>query len=186
MPKDNFPSGIVEGFYGPPWSHIDRLYMIRFLSEAKFDTYMYAPKEDEFHRAEWRKRYPEALSQKLLELIEACNSSSVKFVFTVSPGLSIVYSDPEETNLLIANCITSSTWVAAGLAFCSMTFKPNSQTMQTGTRLEVCQSARVSHKWCQRPTTKRERRDSDNFLPDILRERLPRKMIVTSTERDRS
>jgi len=63
---------------------------------------MYAPKDDEFHRSEWRKRYPEVLSQKLRELVEASNSFSVKFVFTVSPGLSIVYSDPEETNLLIA------------------------------------------------------------------------------------
>jgi hyaluronoglucosaminidase len=96
-----FPRGIVEGFYGPPWSHLDRLYMIRFLSENGFNVYMYAPKDDPYHRAKWRERYPTSLEEKIRELIYACNLYSVNFVFTVSPGLSIKYSDPKEIELLL-------------------------------------------------------------------------------------
>jgi hyaluronoglucosaminidase len=76
--------------------------MIRFLGDHCFDTYVYAPKDDVYHRAEWRRDYPENLSQKLRELVQACQIYSVNFVFTVSPGLSIVYSDPKEIDLLAA------------------------------------------------------------------------------------
>src|SRR5579872_5493561 len=112
---ENFPSGIVEGFYGPPWSHLDRLYMIRFLSDSGFNTYMYAPKNDDYHRTEWRKDYPESAAQNLRELIRACEIFSVNFVFTVSPGLGMVYSDGNETELLLKKlraCIDMGcTWV---------------------------------------------------------------------------
>ena len=98
---ENFPFGIVEGFYGPQWSHLDRLYMIRFLSEAGFNTYMYAPKDDEYHRTEWRKDYPESAARNLRELINVCELFSINFIFTVSPGLSITYSDTQERELLL-------------------------------------------------------------------------------------
>ena len=61
----------MEGFYGPPWSQLDRLYMIRFLSDCGFNTYMYAPKDDEYHRAEWRKDYPEGAAKHLREIVTA-------------------------------------------------------------------------------------------------------------------
>jgi hyaluronoglucosaminidase len=99
--RTGFPCGIVEGFYGPPWSHLDRLYMIRFLSENGFNVYMYAPKDDPYHRAKWRERYPDPLKENLGELIEASNLHSVSFVFTVSPGLNIMYSNPKELESLL-------------------------------------------------------------------------------------
>src|ERR1700730_115246 len=112
---ENFPAGIVEGFYGPPWSHLDRLYMIRFLSDTGFNTYMYDPKDVEYHRAEWRKDYPESGARNLRELITACELFSVNFVFTVSPGLTIVYSDSNEMELLLkklrASIDMGCTWI---------------------------------------------------------------------------
>jgi hyaluronoglucosaminidase len=96
-----FPKGIVEGFYGPPWSHLDRLYMIKFLSENGFNTYMYAPKDDPYHRSLWREDYPGPLAAKLRELVQASSLYSVDFIFTVSPGLSVRYSDRKELQLLL-------------------------------------------------------------------------------------
>jgi len=98
--QKEFPAGIVEGFYGSQWSHLDRLYMIRFLSDNDFNAYMYAPKDDPYHRSRWREEYPESLARAIHELIEAANLYSVDFIFTVSPGLSMKYSDPNEVDLL--------------------------------------------------------------------------------------
>jgi hyaluronoglucosaminidase len=36
--------GSIEGFYGPPWTHKDRLSQLEFYGENKQNTYIYAPK----------------------------------------------------------------------------------------------------------------------------------------------
>lgn len=38
--------GILEGFYGPPWSHEDRLCPLRLAAACKMSAYGYAPKND--------------------------------------------------------------------------------------------------------------------------------------------
>ena len=50
--------GVIEGFYGFPWSFEDRASMIRDMSEYKMNIYMYAPKDDPYHRDQWREPYP--------------------------------------------------------------------------------------------------------------------------------
>ncbi|TDC54159.1 hypothetical protein E1212_03205 [Jiangella ureilytica] len=94
--------GTIEGFYGPPWSHADRLAHLEFAGRHKLNTYVYAPKDDPFHRAQWRDPYPAAELARIGELAAAARRSHVRFVFSVSPGLSMVYSDPAEVDLLIA------------------------------------------------------------------------------------
>ncbi len=37
--------GVVEGFYGTPWSHNARLRQLQFYGENKMNTYIYGPKE---------------------------------------------------------------------------------------------------------------------------------------------
>src|SRR5436305_9008835 len=49
--------GIVEGFYGRPWSHSARLDAISFLAPRGLNAYVYAPKDDAKHRADWRIPY---------------------------------------------------------------------------------------------------------------------------------
>ena len=46
--------GSIEGFYGNPWSHQDRLNQIEFYGKSKLNTYIYAPKDDVYHREKWR------------------------------------------------------------------------------------------------------------------------------------
>jgi len=50
--------GVIEGFYGPPWSHQDRLDILAFMEEVGLADYVYAPKDDPYHRARWRDPYP--------------------------------------------------------------------------------------------------------------------------------
>lgn len=81
--------GVVEGFYGTPWTHRDRLNQLRFYGENKLNTYIYAPKDDIYHRAKWRVPYPDGEMRRMRELIEAAKENHVEFVFAVSPGIDI-------------------------------------------------------------------------------------------------
>ena len=92
----DFPSfpirGIVEGFYGVPWSHQDRLAMLRFEGQRRMNVYYYAPKDDPYHRQLWAEPYPPEQMKRLGELVEAARANFVDFCFAISPGLSMTYS----------------------------------------------------------------------------------------------
>jgi len=97
----SFPTGVVEGFYGKPWTHSDRLRMLKFLGENGFNTYVYAPKDDPHLRSSWRRTYPSGYLARLRELIQTAKRFSVDLVFTLSPGLDLVYSSKGERRLLL-------------------------------------------------------------------------------------
>lgn len=63
--------GVVEGFYGTPWSHQARLRQLKFYGENKMNTYIYGPKDDPYHSApNWRLPYPEKEAVQLRELVK--------------------------------------------------------------------------------------------------------------------
>ena len=100
----DFPSfperGIVEGFYGVPWSHQDRLELLRFEGQHGMNAYYYAPKDDPYHRKLWRAPYPPQEMARLRELVSTAQANFVDFCFAISPGLSITYSSEEDVRLL--------------------------------------------------------------------------------------
>jgi hypothetical protein len=96
----DFPSfrqrGVVEGFYGPPWSLTDRLDVLRFEGDHAMNIYFYAPKDDPYHRDKWREPYPAALRQQLEQEVQAAHANFVDFCFAISPGLSMTYSNDSD------------------------------------------------------------------------------------------
>src|SRR5690348_11797396 len=52
--------GIVEGAYGTPWTHAERVRMLRWLAGEGFNAYVHAPKNDLYGRTQWRDAYPAA------------------------------------------------------------------------------------------------------------------------------
>jgi len=96
----DFPSftqrGIVEGFYGAPWSHQDRLDMLRFEGQHAMNVYYYAPKDDPYHRKLWREPYPPEQMKGLGELVSTAQSNFVNFCFAISPGLTMTYSSDQD------------------------------------------------------------------------------------------
>jgi hypothetical protein len=102
----DFPSfaqrGIVEGFYGKPWSHRDRLDMLRFEGDHRMNVYYYAPKDDPYHRKLWDEPYPPEEMRQLGELVSAAHDNFVGFCFAVSPGLSMTYSSDSDFQALTA------------------------------------------------------------------------------------
>lgn len=93
--------GVIEGFYGEPWSQEERIDMIRFLGSVKCNSYIYAPKDDPYHRDKWDEAYPETEHRELIELIAVSKTQAIDFVYSISPGKSICYSDEEHLEKLI-------------------------------------------------------------------------------------
>lgn len=93
---------MVEGFYGPPWSHADRCWLVERIGSWGMNRYVYAPKDDPLHRAEWRTPYPTGKLREFAELIEIGARAGVDVGFAVSPGLSITYADAADRAALAA------------------------------------------------------------------------------------
>lgn len=96
--------GVIEGFYGPPWSQEERLDMIRFCAEEGFDTWVHAPKDDPFHRARWREPYPDDELARMGELVAECARVGVRFAYAIAPGLSIDYASDDDFAALKEKC----------------------------------------------------------------------------------
>jgi hyaluronoglucosaminidase len=94
--------GVIEGFYGPPWSTADRISQFVFDGELKMNTYVYSPKDDPYLRAQWRQPYPPAQLAVIKKLVDAAAANHVTFTYALSPGLSICYSSASDLNTLIA------------------------------------------------------------------------------------
>lgn len=94
--------GIIEGFYGHPWTQLQRLEIIDFLSARGMNTFMYSPKDDPHLRERWREPYDRAELQRLAELVQRCRTRHVELVWCISPGLSIRYSSATDRATLRA------------------------------------------------------------------------------------
>ncbi|MFI0732468.1 beta-N-acetylglucosaminidase domain-containing protein [Streptomyces sp. NPDC021225] len=94
--------GVIEGFYGSPWTHAERMDQLAFYGDVKMNTYVYAPKDDPYHREKWREPYPADKLAQLGELVRQAAGHHVRFTFALSPGTSLCYSDPAEFTALQA------------------------------------------------------------------------------------
>lgn len=94
--------GYIEGFYGYPWSHEDRMDLMKFGGEQKLNTYIYAPKDDPYHRKHWRDLYPAPKAQEISELAAAGHANNLNFVWTIHPGETIDLSSEEDFQSAIA------------------------------------------------------------------------------------
>ncbi|MBQ2783454.1 MAG: beta-N-acetylglucosaminidase domain-containing protein [Alistipes sp.] len=93
--------GVVEGFYGEPWSHATRLSLIDFYGRFKMNYYIYGPKDDPYHSSPyWREAYPEKEAQQIRELVEACKRNRVHFVWAIHPGKDIQWNETDLQNLI--------------------------------------------------------------------------------------
>ncbi|WP_106816386.1 beta-N-acetylglucosaminidase domain-containing protein [Microbacterium timonense] len=97
--------GIIEGFYGEPWSHEERLAAVRLAGRLKLNSYVYAPKDDPWHRERWRELYPEAELARLGELARAGAEVGVEVVVALHPAGSMVFSDEREHELLATKAV---------------------------------------------------------------------------------
>ncbi len=94
--------GTIEGFYGSPWTFQERMDQLAFYGDVKMNTYIYAPKDDPYHRDQWRVPYPSDKYEELGQLVSQANAHHVKFTFALSPGVSICFTSESDWSALIA------------------------------------------------------------------------------------
>lgn len=94
--------GIVEGFYGEPWSQRDRLAQIDFLGRTKQNRYLYAPGGDPYRQGRWREEYPKAQRDGLRALAARAARNHVVLGWAVAPGQSLCFSSGEDVAALSA------------------------------------------------------------------------------------
>lgn len=92
--------GIIDRLPEQPWSHRDRLDMIRFLGRVRMNRYYHAPEI----AVQQNNRKPEALTgperDRLKELLNACEENFIDFVYTVSPGRGFSYASEADFSAL--------------------------------------------------------------------------------------
>ena len=76
--------GIIEGFYGTPWSHADRLACIDDIAAWGWNTYVWAAKLEPRHRTEWNTPFTEDELQQFSELSH--RSPLVRCAIGLTPG----------------------------------------------------------------------------------------------------
>ncbi|CAG0881623.1 unnamed protein product [Darwinula stevensoni] len=98
--ESTFICGVVEGFYGRPWTPEQRKDLFTKLKKWGMNAYLYAPKDDYKHRAYWREVYTVEEGEHLSALIAAAKENGVLFYYALSPGLDITYSSAKEVATL--------------------------------------------------------------------------------------
>jgi hyaluronoglucosaminidase len=94
--------GIVEGFFGPLWSMTHRKALFKFGAARGMNTYLYAPKDDPYHRERWTEAYPRDQWQALLQLIRQAQAQQIDFVYGFHPGKGLCFSDKKPVRTLLA------------------------------------------------------------------------------------
>ena len=92
--------GVIEGFYGNPYTNEERLRMFLFMGAYGMNVYVYGPKDDPYHRTHWREPYPAKEAALIRELAEAARYSHVEFVWAIHPGLDIQWNKADSLAIL--------------------------------------------------------------------------------------
>jgi len=93
--------GIVEGFFGPLWTTAQRTSLFEFGAARGMNTYLYAPKDDPYHREHWTKPYPPTQWRALQQLIRHAQKRQIDFVYGFHPGKGLCFSaEPPARTLL--------------------------------------------------------------------------------------
>ncbi|HWK89057.1 MAG TPA: beta-N-acetylglucosaminidase domain-containing protein [Longimicrobium sp.] len=77
--------GIIEGFYGKPWSWQARAETMAFLAPHGYRFYLYAPKADPYLRRRWTEPHPPHLAEALAGHAARCREAGVRFGVGLSP-----------------------------------------------------------------------------------------------------
>lgn len=103
--------GLVEGFYGMPFTVDQILSMLDFFKLYKLNTFIYGPKADPYHAGSWYEDYPTTLTdeerkkglltqQDFVTITTKAKECNVNFVWAIHPGLhgGMGFNSPSEMN----------------------------------------------------------------------------------------
>lgn len=82
--------GVVEGFYGRPYTPAQRRIILQSLRRLRRPLYVYAPKSDPWHRRLWRRPYPDGRWAELEDLFASGGDAGVEVHFGLSPAGAVL------------------------------------------------------------------------------------------------
>ena len=99
--------GVIEGYYGVPYSAEVTKDLFRFMARYKMNTYMYGAKSDPYHSQRWTDPYPTSitpeqlrigyLTQDMLRDITAVgHATKVNFIWAIHPGTAFTDANNNE------------------------------------------------------------------------------------------
>ncbi len=77
--------GLIEGYYGRPWSWEDRTATATFLAGHGYEFFLYAPKADPYLRRRWREPHPSGVAESIEAFATHCAAIGVTFGVGLSP-----------------------------------------------------------------------------------------------------
>lgn len=80
-----FRLGIIEGFFGRPWSWDERRAVVATLAPFGYNFYHYAPKADPFLRRRWVEPHPLEEASQIKSFAQFCADLGVSFGVGLSP-----------------------------------------------------------------------------------------------------
>ncbi len=83
--QQDFPVGIIEGFFGTPWDMRSRMTFIERLPRMGLNFYIYAPKNDPCLRSRWSEEFTAEYTSALKQLALKIKSTGMKFGIGFSP-----------------------------------------------------------------------------------------------------
>lgn len=96
-----FVTGYIEGYYGRYLSWAERADLIARLAENGGMIYLLAPKEDPFHRQQWREPYPASWLAEAKALVREARALGVEVSPGMAPGLSFDYTSEQDYRALL-------------------------------------------------------------------------------------
>lgn len=99
--------GIVEGYYGTPYSVESIIALLEFFKEYKLNTFIYGPKGDPYHAGYWQEDYPVTVTETerkrglltqddMRRISEKARECNVHFIWAIHPAMAnaIDFSSP--------------------------------------------------------------------------------------------
>lgn len=93
--------GVIEGFYGNPWTHQQRLIGIEHFGDFGMNMFLIAPKDSQWQRFQWRTPLTNEFVEEIGELVERGIQHGVDVSACVSPGLSVSYSSDDDVQAVV-------------------------------------------------------------------------------------
>lgn len=106
--------GIIEGYYGVPYSAEVTKDLFRFMARYKMNTYMYGAKSDPYHSRYWGAPYPTTitddqqrigyLNQDMMrDITKVASETKVNFIWAIHPGKAFANAeDPQVLDKIMA------------------------------------------------------------------------------------
>ena len=96
--------GIIEGYYGVPYTAEVTKDLFRFMARYKMNCYMYGAKSDPYHSRFWSEPYPTQITDEQLrigyltqdmlrDITNVAHATKVNFIWAIHPGTAFVNAE---------------------------------------------------------------------------------------------